>query len=175
MVCLGLLWNGMQDHLKEALTDIATYGEILDCFSINFGDSYENFVRDIYAQDEIAEWKVNKKLETMFACSDSRTITVFMVNIDTKEQEYHPYKKRMVYINLERMKREIREKYSHIVPVYFFDNTMHVTDDEKEFKADFGVVKSYIEKGFKPEPVQFKEEEKPMILSKRIKEDGTEG
>ena len=61
MRVLGILWNGMQEHLEEALNDISKYGDIKDAFTLNLGESYESFVRDIYAQDTIAEWKVNKK------------------------------------------------------------------------------------------------------------------
>ena len=174
MKCLGILWNGMQDYLEEALEDISNYGQIEGSFSLNLGDSYETFVRDIYAQDVIADWKVNKKLETMFQCSDSRIITIVLIDIDTKEKEYHPLKKRMVYINLEKMKTEIRKKYSEKVTHYFFDNTLHATDDEKEYEADYGVIKSYIEKGFQPEPISIKQKEKPKIYKKEIKNNGTE-
>ena len=111
MRVLGILWNGMQDHLGEALEDISKYGEVQEAFTINLGDSYEDFVRDIYAQDTIAEWKVNKKLETMFQCSDSRKITIVIVDVDTPKKEFHPLKKRMVYTNLENMKVNIRKKY----------------------------------------------------------------
>ena len=175
MRCLGILWNGMQDFLGDALNDISQYGDIQDAYTINLGDSYEQFVRDIYAQDTIAEWKVNKKLETMFQCSDSRNITIVIVDVDTPKKEFHPLKKRMVYTNLERMKTEVRKKYSEIIPHYFFDNTMHVTDDEKEFEADFGVIKSYIEKGFQPEPIEVsKSDTIEKVYRKEKLENGTE-
>lgn len=172
MRVLGILWNGMQDHLGEALEDISKYGEVQEAFTINLGDRYEDFVRDIYAQDTIAEWKVNKKLETMFQCSDSRKITIVIVDVDTPKKEFHPLKKRMVYTNLENMKVNIRKKYSEIVKHYFFDNTLHATDDEQEFAADFGVVKSYVERGFQPEPVELKKsEEKGIAYQKQVRTD----
>ncbi len=175
MRVLGILWNGMQEHLEEALNDISKYGDIKDAFTINLGESYESFVRDIYAQDTIAEWKVNKKLETMFQCSDSRKITIVIVDVDTPKKEYHPLKKRMVYTNLENMKVNIRKKYSEIVKHYFFDNTLHATDDEGEFKADFGVVMSYVEKGFQPEPVELKSAlEKGKVFEKGRLNNGTQ-
>ena len=173
MKVLGILWNGMQEHLEEVLGDISQYGEVKDAFSLNLGDSYESFVRDIYAQDTIAEWKVNKKLETMFQCSDSRTITIVIVDVDTPEKEYHPLKKRMVYKNLENMKVNIRKKYSEKVKHYFFDNTLHATDDEGEFQADLGVVVSYVDKGFVPQPIALKKgEEKPKVFMKEIDVNG---
>jgi len=136
MVCLGILWNGMQEFNEEALIDISNYGDIIEAFSIDLQDDYESFVRDIYAQDSIADWKINKKLETMFNCSDSRTITIVIVNVKTEKKEYHELKKRMVFTNLENMKVQIRGKYKELVNPYFFDNVFHCTDDEEEFKND---------------------------------------
>ena len=144
MVCLGILWNCIEEHIEEVKEDVCKYGEIVEVIPLNLGDDYESFVRDIYAQDSIAEWKVNKKLETMFSCSDSRSITALIMKIDTTTQRYHEYKKRMVYENLEDMKTNIRKKYSEKIPYYFFDNIFHVTDDENEFKQDYEVLKSYI-------------------------------
>lgn len=155
MVCLGILWNGMQEHLECAIEDIKQYGEILNCFTINLNDAYENFVRDIYAQDEIADWKVDKKIETMFQCSDNRKVSIVIIDIETSKMAYHDKKKRMVFVNLENMKTEIRKKYSQIITPYFFDNVFHVTDDEKEYKNDLLVVNSYCEKGFNLEKVEF--------------------
>lgn len=144
MICLGILWNGMDEYKEDVKNDIGNYGEIAKSFTLNLGEEYEKFVRDIYNQDEIADWKVDKKLETMFKCSDSRKITVLIMKIETNVQYYHKLKKRMVYTNLEQMKINIREKYSKLVTHYFFDNVFHVTDDENEFKLDYQIVKKYI-------------------------------
>ena len=153
MVCLGILWNSTDKITIDVLKDISSYGEISDVFSMNLGDEYENFVRDIYKQDEIAEWKVDKKIETMFKCSDARKVTVVTINIETSEIAYHSLKKRNVFVNLENMKTEIRKKYSQLVDYYFFDNIFHVTDDNKEYISDLMVVKNYINKGIQVEQV----------------------
>lgn len=143
MVCLGILWNSMQNYLDEVFDDISCYGEIIDYFTMNLGDDYEKFVRDIYSCDSIASWKVDKKIETMFKCTDSRKVTIVFINMEMSKQEYHIFKKRMVYVNLENMKINIREKYSQIVNPYFFDNVFHVSDDENEFNQDYDIVNRY--------------------------------
>ena len=144
MVCLGVLWNSVQDYVPDILVDISEHGKVISYFSLELGDNYERFVRDIYSCDEIADWKVDKKIETMYECTDVRRVTIVFINVETSEQTYHIYKKRMIYTNLENMKTEIREKYSRIIPNYFFDNTFHVTDDEKEFKDDLVIITNYI-------------------------------
>ena len=145
MFCLGILWNSMFEFKDEVFEDISKYGEIKKTYFLDLGNDYEQFVRDIYSKDTIAEWKVNKKIETMFACTESRIVTVVILKLDPGEIEYHPLKKRNIFRNIEDMKINIREKYRNYENVYFFDNLFHATDDEKEFKDDLDVIKKYLQ------------------------------
>lgn len=144
MLCLGILWNSVQDYKDMAIDDIQKYGSLIGTFDMSLEENYESFVRDIYAQDEIASWKVDKKVETMFNSSDVRTVTVVFIEVDLTEQFYHGGKERMVYTNLENLKTEIRDKYGKMIKDYFFDNVFHMTDDERELKADLKVVSNYL-------------------------------
>ena len=134
MLSIGIIWNSASQFKENILSDISEYGEVLNVFDLILDNQYDTFVRDIYSDDAIDNWKIDKKIETMKQSSDYRGVTVVVLNIDTKEQYYHAHKKRMVYVNLDRLKRNIREKYSQLVSVYFFDNVFHLTDDEKEYE-----------------------------------------
>lgn len=144
MLCLGILWNSVQQYKDMAIEDIQKYGSLIGIFDMPLEENYEAFVRDIYAQDEIATWKVDKKVETMFNSSDVRTVTVVFIEVDLTDQFYHGGKKRMVYTNLENLKIGIRDKYGKLIKDYFFDNVFHMTDDERELKADLTVVSNYL-------------------------------
>ena len=144
MLCLGILWNSVQEYKNMAIADIQKYGSLIGTFDMPLEENYESFVRDIYAQDEIASWKVDKKVETMFNSSDIRTVTVVFIEVDLTDQFYHGGKKRMVYTNLENLKTGIRDKYGKMIKDYFFDNVFHMTDDERELKADLIVVSNYL-------------------------------
>ena len=144
MLCLGILWNSVQEYKDMAIDDIQKYGSLIGTFDMSLEENYEAFVRDIYAQDEIASWKVDKKVETMFNSSDVRTVTVVFIEVDVTEQFYHGGKKRMVYTNLENLKTGIRYKYGKMIKDYFFDNVFHMTDDERELRADLTVVSNYL-------------------------------
>lgn len=144
MLCLGILWNSVQEYKDMAIEDIQKYGSLIGTFDMPLEENYEAFVRDIYAQDEIATWKVDKKVETMFNSSDVRTVTVVFIEVDLTDQFYHGGKKRMVYTNLENLKIGIRDKYGKLIKDYFFDNVFHMTDDERELKADLTVVSNYL-------------------------------
>lgn len=80
----------------------------------------------------------------MFNSSDVRTVTVVFIEVDLTEQFYHGGKKRMVYTNLENLKTGIRYKYGKMIKDYFFDNVFHMTDDERELRADLTVVSNYL-------------------------------
>lgn len=146
MLCLGILWNSVYEFKDMILSDIEKYGNLVDSFDLNLEDNYEDFVRDIYAQDEIASWKVDKKVSTMFNSSDNRNITIVFIEVDLTDQFYHGGKKKMVYTNLENLKNGIRGKYGKMIKEYFFDNVFHMTDDTRELKADLGVVSEYLKR-----------------------------
>lgn len=144
MECLGILWNSMSDFKRDVLQDIEKQATIKEQIDLELDESYNNFVRDIYAQDDIAQWKVDKKIETMGMCSSSRQVTILLLDINTTTTYYHELKKRTVYLEMENLKQDIRGKYSKLIPFYFFDNVFHMTDDEEEYKADLKVVNKYI-------------------------------
>lgn len=144
MKCLGILWNTVHPMKEEVLKDICILGDLIEYHDLNLEKDYERFVREIYEQDQIATWKVDKKLETMFASTDARKVCVFIVDISTDEIYFHPYKKTNVFKNIEEMKVSIREKYKNKVNVYFFDNIMHLTDDENEYERDLEVVQKFM-------------------------------
>lgn len=144
MKSLGILWNSVGNLKDDVINDIRKNAVVLDTVDIDLGNRYEEFVRKIYSVDDIADWRVDKKVETMFLSSDLRRVTVVLLDISTSDTYFHPYKKRIVFTNMENLKTGIREKYSKLIPVYFFDNVFHMTDDENEFKSDYEIINSYL-------------------------------
>ena len=146
MVCIGIIWNTSFPFKDEILKDISNFdsAEIIEEFDLDLNDDYESFVRGMYELDSIAQWKVDKKVNTMFESSDLRKVGIVFLNVDSSKQEYHPLKKRMVYSNLENLKSSIRNKYKEKVNLYFFDNAFHMTDDEKEFKTTYSYLVDFI-------------------------------
>lgn len=145
MLCLGIIWNCVQDFKTSIIEDINQQGEILATYDLFLGDEYDSFVRYIYSKEIIDEWKIDKKISSMYKSSDRRDVTLVFVKMDVTEKYYHKGKRKMVYASLDRLKRSIREKYSQLVPEYFFDNVFHLTDDENEFKACMGIFDFYVQ------------------------------
>ena len=150
MLSIGIIWNSANEFKDYILSDISEYGELLNAFDLILDDKYNEFVRDIYSGDAIDDWKIDKKIETMKKASDYKGVTVVVLNIDNTEQYYHEHKKRMVYANIDKLKSIIREKYSQLVSVYFFDNVFHLTDDEKEYEECAEILSKYTDKELIP-------------------------
>ena len=143
MLCIGFLWNGIQKYKEECIEYIESKSELIFFKQIDLNNYYESFIRDIYKGDDIADWKVDKKIETMKLASESKSVTIVIMEIDDKEKEYHPFKKKYVSKNLEGLKREIREEYKTKVKHYFFDNVFHMSDNLEEFKHDYNIFLKY--------------------------------
>lgn len=150
MLSIGVIWNSAHDFKEYILSDITEYGEILNSYDLILGDNYQSFVRDIYCSDSIDDWKIEKKIEAMNHSCDYQGVTIVVIDVDITEQYYHPYKKKMVYANLDRMKTNIRKNYSKLVSFYFFDNVFHLTDDEKEYEECVEVLSRYTDEELIP-------------------------
>lgn len=144
MLCLGIIWNSVQQFKDSIIEDIEKQGKVLGVYSLQLGDIYDDFVRDIYSKEVIDDWKIEKKISTMHKSSESRDVTLVFLEMDITKQYYHEGKKKMVFASLDRLKQSIRRKYSKLVKEYFFDNVFHLTDDEKEFRASLIILNDYI-------------------------------
>ncbi len=142
MVYIGILWNTVNDFKTKILQDIGDHASIINFFEINLEDRYEQFVRDIYLFDGIAEWKVDLKLKAMQE-SNNRNIIIMFLQIDDKEKIFNEKKNKQVIVNVENLKNTIRSKYSLLIPNYFFDNVFHMTDNEEEVLSTLSVLEKW--------------------------------
>lgn len=164
MLCLGIIWNSVQQFKDSIIEDIETQGELLGIYDLSLGENYDDFVRDIYSKEKIDDWKIAKKISTMKTSSDSRNVTLVFLDMDTTEQYYHEGKKKTVFASLDMLKKSIRVKYSKLVKEYFFDNVFHLTDDEGEFKASLIIISDYI---YEPQLGECLGNDKKKIMTKQ--------
>lgn len=127
----GLLWNSATEYAPEILSKISSNYQLLKTQIYNLSDCYENFVKDIYSEDSIAEWKVEKKINYMRQFMN-RKVTVFDIDIDNPTFRYVDVKKRSTCVQIEEIKKSIRSEYSKKIQPYFFDTIIHMSDDQKE-------------------------------------------
>lgn len=143
MLSLGIIWNSAQFLSQDIITDINKNINVLETFEFDLGDRYEDFVRVVYASEQMEKWKIDKKINHMLHTS-SRKITILFFEFDETVIEYHPFKKKNVYKELESCKMKIREKYKDFVESYTFDIVFHATDNLEELKNCYNSIVDFL-------------------------------
>lgn len=145
MISVGIIWNSANQYREEILADIGSLTKLMDSFEVELGENYTEFVQEIYSSENMEQWKIDKKLNHMETCP-SRKITILFFDFDESQTEYHPFKKKQVFSQLENCKRFIREKYKDYVENYTFDIVFHATDNLDELKGCTKVIGDFLER-----------------------------
>lgn len=142
MKCVGIIWNCAFEFKNDILETMSKFCRIEDSYTIDLKTDYELFVRTIYDADNIAKWKVDKKVENM---SKYQSTSVFIIHfdIDTSATRYHKKKKCLVYSNLQDLKDLVRESYKIKLPFYFFDIIFHCSESQKEYEEDMQIINRF--------------------------------
>lgn len=125
----GVIW-APAEHLKtEILSDLKRFGTVLDVKTYSYSEpQYENIVRKIYSIDDIAEWKIEKKLEHMKECMPQ--LTVFHIIFEDPMFRIKESSNMPISRTVERTKKNIRLRYREKIDNYFFDTILHIADNE---------------------------------------------
>ena len=143
MLSLGIIWNPAFHYKDNIVNDMNNSVNIIDYFDISFYDLFQNFMYELY--DDQEKWKTEKKYNSMKQDNGSANkLRIVIFEFDEKRVEYHIYKKKNVYSDLNDLKVYIRNKYGNMIDNYVFDNVFHCTDDIMEFKKSYGIVQKYI-------------------------------
>lgn len=142
MKLLGVLWNSMEDHWKDALVDLEQYGKITKIYSIDFKQNFEPFIKSLYPFSETEMWKAEYKIAGLLNQYKDNKIHIVLIDIPKTEKVFLPQKDKYMYSNVLEMKVAIRHKYKHLLKDNAFgkqngvsyDNVFHMTDDELEYE-----------------------------------------
>lgn len=145
MIFAGILWGPAIKYNKEINDIFDKYSRPVFSFGLNLGEYYDDFVYDIYQNEDTARWKIDKKVEHM-RNSPNKDVKVIFFDIDTSKTYFHEKKGYSVFSNVEHMKEEVRSTYKDKIDDYFFDIIFHLTDNHKELDYTAEVLKNYIEK-----------------------------
>jgi len=143
MLFMGIVWNPAYKYLNDIKEITDKYAAKVLEFSLDLKDTIKEFIEDIYLIEDTPKWKIQKKIETMLACEDKKVRVIFF-DIDNTHTYYHEKKNYMVYTNAENMKTDIRNICKQKIENYFFDNTFHMTDNNKELKHCIEIVNKYL-------------------------------
>jgi hypothetical protein len=119
-----MLWNSVEPYFDDIEADIAKSYRILESRDVTINP---NFIREIYKCDDIASWKVEKKIEHM----KGRGNTIRLMRIDMPNPEWRTKEatgKPLSKVG-ERIKQKYRAEYKPKVPNYFHDIIIHTSDN----------------------------------------------
>lgn len=144
MLSIGVIWNPVSDYFNEIINEIKVRTNLL-FYSVEAVTDHKSFIYDIYRDMlSIDKSKIDLKLSNLFL-PNSNDIVVLIFEFDSKKVSYHPYKKKMVFTELDELKQSIRQKYSTKINNYIFDNVFHCTDDMDEYTYTLSVMRRYFD------------------------------
>lgn len=114
----------------------------IDTFINDLGDKYEEFLRKLYADENMTDYRMSKKLEYMDFAENNR-IVAFLMDIGKADYIYNERKGKSTCTQIEEYKKKIRERYSKKLPKYYFDTVLHMTDDEIELDYSIRILEKY--------------------------------
>lgn len=154
---VGILWNMGSKYAREMMLRIAIMEDVIQVRAYDLGDNYEQFVLDCYEGDQEAYdgGYIYDKIKNMNA--ENHRIIAFILKIDNPTYREDKTGNKQC-IEARQVKQKIRDEYADKINGYFFDNLIHMSDNEEEMKRTLGVlnkynsyvIKDYVRKGYHP-------------------------
>lgn len=110
-------------------------------FDLNAED-FTVFVREIYKIDDIADWKVDKKLEAM--SSEQNKISVVFIDFGLPDYRKKSSNQALISKTGEKLKQHIRSKYKSKINNYIYDIIIHTGDNYIHSKKIIEITRSYL-------------------------------
>ena len=121
-----ILWPPASDYFNDIEKDISDQFQILESTNYNNIKDFDEFTRALYKIDDIKDWKVSMKIKGFANYQkDIRILNILIAEPDFRRKENGSYISKRV----EKLKSEIREKYSVKITNYFHDIIIHVGDN----------------------------------------------
>lgn len=144
MYSLGILWNMGNEYAEEIIFKIATMQKMMQIKKYNLQDKYDEFVLDCYDGDNEAflDGYIYDKIKSMKNSSTSNVI-IFVVEINNPTFRLNIENGMRQCIEVRQIKQKIRDEYASKINGYFFDNLIHMTDNEEEYKKILSILYKY--------------------------------
>ena len=124
-----MVWPPALEWLDEITEMCGGYGTLIDTSTLELGSDLSDFVREVYAVDDIARWKVEVKLAAMRGTEGTE---VGIIVLDVAQQEYRPknYPASYLSVTVEGLKKAVRGRVSKRIPGYVYDISIHTGDNQ---------------------------------------------
>lgn len=125
------IWHPARQHFGDITNHLALFGEIIAIKDFTLSESeYIHYTKGIYHIDDIADWKVDKKIEYMTSNKSTHyqirmvALKISCPNFRLKEATNGTLSQRCEFI-----KQIIRNAYKKKIDNYFHDIILHIGDN----------------------------------------------
>lgn len=125
------LWSPVHAYYNEITEKLRLFGEITDVKDFQFNIwEYNFYTRGIYNVDDIAKWKIEKKIEYMHQASPtSHQIRMVCLSLDEPHFRLKAATNGTLSVRCELIKKLIRDAYKNKIDNYFHDIIIHIGDN----------------------------------------------
>ena len=142
-----ILWPPAKNYFDEIISDVQQNYTIFSKTHAQI-ESLERFIEEIYKVDNISDWKLKKKINSIKTNTNNTEIVVLKVDLfSTKFREKTNFKNCVIAIEAEKIKKTIREKYKRKINNYFHDIIIHTADNYLHVDHIKQVLKNYNVRG----------------------------
>lgn len=136
-----ILWPPVAKYFERITNEIANACRVVDSQDYVYSEeTFARLVKAVYHIDDIADWKVDKKLAAMKNCAVKK-VRVLQVDILAPYFRLKDLNNHTISVIGERLKNIIRTEYKDLVDDYIYDIIVHTGDNF--------VQSEYMEKLFK--------------------------
>lgn len=123
------LWSPAKSYFEEITNHLSLWGDIVGVADYQLDSfTYNQLVKKVYAIDDIADWKVDYKIEKM-ARGDEYKIRVVKLLLRTTNFRLKGKTLNTLSTEGEEIKKSIREAYKNRIENYFHDIIIHMGDN----------------------------------------------
>jgi hypothetical protein len=124
-----LVWPPALECLEEIAGMCGGYGTLIDTSTLDLGSGLPSFVREVYAVDDIARWKVEVMLAAMRGAEGTQ---VGIIVLDLAGQEYRPknFPPSYLSVTVEGLEEAVCGRVSKRIPGYVGDISIHTGDNQ---------------------------------------------
>lgn len=126
-----VLWPLIKDYFEEITRDISFEFKIISISDYAFDNNFEfsAVVKGLYACDDVADWKVQKKIQFTNANTNGKKIRMICIEIDNPKFRTKKILGKPISTVVEKIKKKYRGKYKKKVENYYYDIILHIGDN----------------------------------------------
>jgi hypothetical protein len=123
------LWPPVQEHYDEIMSEISKSHQIITIRDLKFTkNKFIPFCRELYSIDDIAKWKIERKIAFMQQ-DNNNNIRIFWIEIGDPKYRKKDSNGNDISQVMEDLKIKYREKYKVKVKNYVYDIILHAGDN----------------------------------------------